>query len=168
MKQSRFKIINRGNDYSLSPLRKLRVVTATVALTAAVSFISIEDVDQLVPIGEIVKYDSFSPIDMIQDSEKPRVDFTEAAKKYLTEHPSVDQIVSVVTEKAPFFFCVEMLLVELITDPAENYSSIRVSVVCHESLDEALEKLRRFDNNWWLDYEAMGKNYVSIDVMPNG
>jgi len=91
---------------------------------------------------------------------------TEEATNFLKFRPYLNKLLYQVIEKADKYFNNPKLYLRLIYEPDFDEEELLLSIVTEKTPEEALEILKRFDDEWWIDFSHLYGNKLNIDVMP--
>lgn len=91
---------------------------------------------------------------------------TEEATNFLKFRPYLNKLLYQVTEKADKYFNNPKLYLRLIYEPDFDEEELLLSIVTEKTPEEALETLKKFDDEWWIDFSHLYGNKLNIDVMP--
>ena len=90
---------------------------------------------------------------------------TEEATNFLKFRPYFNKFLYQVTEKVDKYFNNPKLYLRLIHEPDFDEEELLLSIVTEKTPEEALEILKKFDNEWWIDFSHSYGNKLNIDVM---
>jgi len=83
---------------------------------------------------------------------------------FLKAHQGLDRLLMEAYEHIHAYFADSESRLELITDPELGYQQLLVTVVTPSTVDEAMNKLDLFRNDWWLDNLWRANEKLLIDV----
>ena len=91
-------------------------------------------------------------------TDKARVD------EFLKRHPGLDNLLLEAYEQIHAYFPESRNLLEVITDPELGYQQLLVTVMTPCDIDEAMNRLDTFRDDWWLDNLWRADEKLLIDV----
>ena len=91
---------------------------------------------------------------------------TEEATNFLKFRPYLNKLLYQVKEIADKYYNNPKLYLRLIYEPDFDEEELLLSIVTEKTPEEALETLKKFDDEWWIDFSHLYGNKLNIDVMP--
>ncbi len=88
----------------------------------------------------------------------------ERVDDFLKTHPGLDKLLLDAYEQIHAYFPESRNLLEVITDPELGYQQLLVTIMTHCDINEAMNRLDSFRNDWWLDNLRRAEEKLLIDV----
>jgi hypothetical protein len=84
---------------------------------------------------------------------------------FLNDNPELSPLLLETYSQIAIYFHDPQCYLELLSDPEINLKQLLLSIVTHLNLDEAIQKLDEFREDWWLDNlpRAQGKLLIDVD-----
>lgn len=114
----------------------------------------------------MIKEVSIANQEIVNSSNYKFIFESEEAKKFLQHRPYFAELLGQVIYKLKQYFSNAELYLRLIHESDFEDDELLLSVVTEKTPEEALETLKRFDEEWWIDHLYLSGNKLNIDVMP--
>jgi hypothetical protein len=83
---------------------------------------------------------------------------------FLDAHQGLDKLLLEAYEHIHAYFPDSQNRLEVITDPELGYQQLLVTIITPSNVDEAMDRLDLFRNDWWLDNLWRANEKLLIDV----
>lgn len=98
---------------------------------------------------------------------QPRYEWREGAERFLVEHPELRSFLHETGDKLRVYFGTETVLtVERFVDPesAEAPDELFLRIKTQLDVEEARERLTRFEEDWWFDNLQRGNYLLNVSL----
>lgn len=83
---------------------------------------------------------------------------------FLKAHQGLDKLLLEAHKQIHACFPVSRNVLEVITDPELGYQQLLVTIITPSNIDEAMDRLDVFRDNWWLDNLWRANEKLLIDI----
>ena len=93
------------------------------------------------------------------------MEISSRAQKFLDENPHIKKAIPVIVKELEKYFPEEKIAIDYIVDPDGGDSLLKLYVIGEKSVDEMMDRLEKFENEYWLSSNEFDLGKIFVDVV---
>ena len=93
------------------------------------------------------------------------LEISSRAWKFLDENTHINEVIPVIANELEKYFPEEKIAIDYIIDPDGGASLLKLYVIGEKSVDELMDRLEKFENEYWLSSDEFELGKIFVDVV---